>query len=95
MMNKAEPVTTFTGVGYVFEKDMHLARVIYYLVVERTFENIQRFRGSMTVYRKTMAFQPDTVYTLRLEDGRKLDFHAEGVVLADYNIQIHPIGDLY
>jgi hypothetical protein len=94
-MNKAEPVTTFTGVGYVFEKDMSLARVIYYLSVKRPLENLRRFNGSLTVNRKTMTFQPETVYTLWLADGRKLDFHAEGEVLGDFNIQIHPIGDLY
>ena len=95
-MKMLEPLDDLiTGVGNILEKEKNLARVIYYLNVEKPSENLRRFKGSITVCNKTMTFQPTIIYTLQFEDGRKIDFYADGVVLADYTIQIQPIGELY
>ena len=83
-----------TGVGHIFEKEENLARVIYYLEVVKPAIDMMRFKGSMTVCDKTMTFVPTIIYTLQLQDGRKLDFYADGVALPNYNIQIKPIGEL-
>ena len=92
---KMLPSTDFTGVGHIFEKERDLARVIYYLNVEKPSKDLIRFKGSMTVCNTTIMFNPATIYALQLQDGRKLDFYAQGIALADYNIQIQPIGEIY
>jgi hypothetical protein len=95
-MKTLEPLPELiTGVGHIFEKEENLARVIYYLNFEKPAIDMVRFKGSMTVCDKTMTFVPTIIYTLQLQGGRKLDFYANGVALANYNIQIQPIGVLY